>query len=256
MENFSRPVIEEGPSAANPALFPNTVYNAASGQVAMVVGLIGPTTTVTAGHAASSSGFVYSFDVVTCRRADVMVSLAADTLTDTVIRAYRELGFLLPEGGPALAEAGIALVLEGLDQAQARGAHIYGEVLGYAITSDALGIGTFDAQGSGLERAMRLALDHAGMGASDITTVWASSTGNTFSDAAEEQALKRLFGDSVPVMAPKKLLGEPIGAGGTLNAALAMKMWQRGHGTPGPVMVNSCSAGGTNISFVLAPVGE
>src|ERR671936_2571927 len=73
METFSRPVIEEGPAAANPAVFPNTVYNAAGGQVAMQVGAVGPASTVTAGHAAGASAICYAYDLVRCNRADALV---------------------------------------------------------------------------------------------------------------------------------------------------------------------------------------
>jgi 3-oxoacyl-[acyl-carrier-protein] synthase II len=82
MESFCRPLFEEGPQAANPAIFPNTVYNAAGGQVAMQVGAIGPTSTVTAGHGAGASALTYAFDLTACGYADAVLALAVDTLTD------------------------------------------------------------------------------------------------------------------------------------------------------------------------------
>jgi 3-oxoacyl-[acyl-carrier-protein] synthase II len=255
MENFFRPLLEEGAHAANPAVFPNTVYNAAGGQVAMLVGATGPASTITVGHAAGSSAISYAFDLVHAGRADAVVALAADTLTDTVIRGYRETGLL--SNGFALAEAGVALVLERLSLARARGARIYGEVLGWAISSDGQGVGHFDVEGNGIERAMQMALERAGKGTADVTTIWSSATGHAASDAAEEAAIKRIFGSSQPrVAAPKKLLGEPIGAGGALNAALAFKDWQRANGQSRPdgvSLVNSTSFGGTNLTLVLAP---
>jgi 3-oxoacyl-[acyl-carrier-protein] synthase II len=258
MENFSRPLFEEGPRAANPAVFPNTVYNAAGGQVAIHVGAIGPASTVTAGHAAGASALCYAADLVACGRAEAIVCLAADTLTDTVIAAYRELGVLASDngsgkGGFALAEAGVALVLERLSHAQARGARIYGEVLGYGITSDAKGVGKLDPRGRGLERAMRIALDDAGVEPDAVSAVWTSASGHRLADAAENAALSRVFGSAPTTHAPKTLLGEPMGAGGALNAALALHGWQAQPGASGPVLVNSCSLGGTNFSVVLAP---
>jgi 3-oxoacyl-[acyl-carrier-protein] synthase II len=257
MENFSKPLFEEGPAAANPAIFPNTVYNAAGGQVAMHVGTVGPASTVTAGHAAGASAVCYSYDLATCNHADAMVALAADTLTDTVIRGYRALGLLTPgEGGFPLAEAGIALVLERLSSAKARGARIYGELLSYSVTSDARGVGKFDPRGYGLQRAMRGAMERAGVSPGDVQAIWANASGYRLADAAEASAIRRVFGDRARVIAPKRLLGEPIGAGASLNAALALKGWQRGAtelSPAGPVLVNSCSLGGTNFSMVLAP---
>jgi 3-oxoacyl-[acyl-carrier-protein] synthase II len=263
MENFSRPLLEEGPLAANPAIFPNTVYNAAGGQVAMHVGAIGPASTVTAGHAAGASAICYGYDLASCAQADALICLAADTLTDTVIRAYRELGLLATEpasseeGGFALAEAGIALLLERASKAEARGARIYGEVLGYGIASDGRGVGKFDREGQGLERAMRLALERSGLRPGDVKAIWSGLAGYRPADMAEQAAVRRLFGASAPpLLAPKALMGEPMGAGGALAAALAFKAWQHGGpGAPaaGPVLVNSGSLGGTHFCLALAP---
>jgi 3-oxoacyl-[acyl-carrier-protein] synthase II len=260
MENFSRPLFEEGPAAANPAVFPNTVYNAAAGQVAMQVGAVGPASTVTAGHAAGASAICYAYDLARCNQADAIIAVAADTLTDTVIQGYRALGLLSSgDKGFALAEAGVALVLERYSAARARGARIYGEMLGYGIASDAKGAGRFNLRGFGLESAMRTALDRAGFGPEDVTTIWANSNGHRHADAAEAKAIRRLCGDRCPVVAPKRLFGEPMGAGGSLNAALALMRWQHGdagEAPAGPVLVNSCSMGGTHFSLVLAAPPE
>jgi 3-oxoacyl-[acyl-carrier-protein] synthase II len=257
MEQFSRPLFDEGPAAANPAVFPNTVYNAAPGQVAMQVGTVGPTTTVSVGHAAGASAITYSYDLVSRDQADATVAVAADTLTDTVIEGYKAVGMLSPEkGGMALAEAGVALVLERLEKAQARGAHIYGEILAYGIASDAKGVGQFDPRGFGIERAMRLALERAGLQPDDIKAIWASAAGYRLADGAEQAAIKRVFGDGVKVIAPKVQLGEPIGAGGALDAVLALETWKHGAedvAAPGPVLVNSSSMGGTHFSMILTP---
>lgn len=260
MENFSKPLIGEGPAAANPAIFPNTVYNAAPGQVAMATGAVGPTSTVTAGHGAGASALCYAYDLVATGQADAMICLAADTLTDTVIAGYRELGLLggkkRDRGAIGLAEAGIALVLERLSSAKGRGARIYGEVLGFGIASDGLGVGRHDRRGRGAERSMRLALERAGLQPKDVSAVWASTGGYRPADRPEELAIRRVFGESVTVQRPKVLLGEPMGAGGALEAVLALKSWEAPAGAApsrGPVVVNSGSFGGTYFSVVLAP---
>jgi 3-oxoacyl-[acyl-carrier-protein] synthase II len=270
METFARGVIEDGAAGANPALFPNTVYNAAGGQVAMLVGPIGPASTVTSGHAAGASALCYGFDLVSRDQAQAVISLASDTLTDTVIHGYRALGLIAEgaqgaptpatpgEDGYALAEAGLALILERLSGAEARGARIYGEMLGYGISSDGMGVGEGDRGGAGTERAMQLALDQAGLTPGDVTAVWASAAGHRGADRAEAAAINRLFGDlgdkAPPVRAPKRLMGEPMGAGGVLNAALALKSWQANPADAGPVLINSDSMGGTHFSIVLAPL--
>jgi 3-oxoacyl-[acyl-carrier-protein] synthase II len=262
MVDFAIPVIQEGADSANPAMFPNTVYNAAAGQVAMKVGITGSTSTVTAGHAAGASSLVYGVDLAGTDHADAVVCIGADALTDTVISAYSELGVLGGAGsgnggGFAVSEAGVAVLTERLGKAQERGARIYGEVLGYGITSDAAGVGRIDPEGDGIERAMRVALERGGVAAEDVKAVWSSQTGLTVADEAEKKAIERVLSDGAKVMAPKLRLGEPMGAGASLATALALKGWQEGdeEGSPkGPVLVNAMSFGGTNFSILLAPV--
>jgi 3-oxoacyl-[acyl-carrier-protein] synthase II len=268
MEGFSVGVIEEGAGGANPAVFPNTVYNAAGGQVAIKIGALGPASTVTAGHAAGASSLCYGCELAGADHADAMLCLGADSLTDTVITAYRELGVLASPAnggasasdggdspGMALAEAGIAVLVERLGAARKRGARIHAEVLGHAVTSDARGIGRLDPEGEGLERAMRLALERAGVAAQDLAAVWASRCGLAVADEAEAKAIERLVGEDIKVNAPKLLLGEPMGAGAPLNVALAIAAWEHGQDI-GPVLINSASLGGTNFAIVLAPYAE
>jgi 3-oxoacyl-[acyl-carrier-protein] synthase II len=225
----------------------------------MQTGAIGVASTVTAGHAAGASAMTYAFDLAASGKADAVLCIAADTLTDSVLDGYRDLGLLTKsapgsEGtdGFALAEGCVALLLERASHAEARGARSYGELRGYAITSDAQGLGRIDESGAGIEQAMRLALERAGLEPGEITAVWAASCGLPSADEAERLAIERVFGADVEVAAPKRILGEPMGVGGSLMAALALKSWE--HGAPaGPVLVNSLSLGGTNFSVVLAP---
>ncbi|MDA0166507.1 beta-ketoacyl-[acyl-carrier-protein] synthase family protein [Solirubrobacter ginsenosidimutans] len=244
IESFTRGILEEGPAAANPATFPNTVYNAAGGQVAMHLGAVGPASTVTTGHAAGAAALCTAAEIVAGGRADAVLAVAVDALTDAVIDGYRALGLL--SGDFALAEAGVALLVESRSSALARGATIYGELRSHAVTCDALGVGGIDPAGVAAERAMRLALN-----GTPNARVWASACGHAVADAAEASAISRVFGSSVRVDAPKRLLAEPIGAGGALNAALALLAFR--HGEREPALVNSGSLGGTHVSLLLTP---
>ncbi|MFF0153631.1 beta-ketoacyl synthase N-terminal-like domain-containing protein [Micromonospora sp. NPDC005203] len=250
IEAFARPLFESGPRAANPALFPNTVYNAATGQVSMHVGAVGPTTTVTTGHAAGAGALAYAFDILSRDEADGMLAIAADTLTDTVIDAYGEIGPLTTDGF-GLAEAGIAVLLERAGVAAARGASPRAELLGYGIASDGRGVGRWDRDGHGVERALRDALERAGLRPSDVAAVWTNTVGLPDVDDPEDLALARLFEGSAapPRFAPKRLFGEPIGAGAPLALAVATAGEM-----DGPALVVSSSLGGTHIGLVLGPV--
>jgi 3-oxoacyl-[acyl-carrier-protein] synthase II len=255
MEEFAAPVITDGPASANPAVFPNTVYNAAGGQVAIKIGAIGSASTVTAGHAAGASALCYGTDLARADHADAVICVGADSLTDTVIDAYKGLGLLAQM---PLAEAGVAVLVERASSAEARGAEPYAVLAGFAITSDGKGIGAFDSEGEGIERAMRGALDAAGLSPGDVVAVWSGKTGLSEADAAEDAAIGRVFGsDGGPkVLAPKLKLGEPMGAGAQLSVVLALAGWRRGdseHSPKGPILVNSTSLGGTNFSIALVP---
>jgi 3-oxoacyl-[acyl-carrier-protein] synthase II len=191
-----------------------------------------------------------------------VLAIGADTLTDAVVSGYRALGVVAGSEpgsdtarGFAIAEAGITLVLERLGKAKERGARIYGEVLGYAVTSDGKGVGKWDTTGGGIERAMRIALERSGVAPEDVGAIWSAASGLRVADRAERRAIDRVFGEGADVRTPKLKLGEPIGAGGSLSAALALRSWQDGEAAK-PAIVNSLSLGGTNISFVLAPFAE
>ena len=261
MEKFSIPVLYEGAGAASPAVFPNTVYNAAGGQVAMHVGAVGPASTITTGHAAGASAICYSFDLAEADQADGMLAIGADTITGTVLDAFRDLKLVAAEmptpgsgKGFALSEAGVAILLERLGAAQARGARPMAEMLGYGITCDAA---PDRALAGSIERAMRTALDRAGVKPSDVVAVWSSQSGHPTADGAEGSAIETVFGSAPKVISPKFLFGEPLGAGGSLSVALAAEGWRQGdaeHSPPGPVVINSLSLGGTTVSMVLAPL--
>lgn len=261
LEKFFHPLLEEGIKGANPAIFPNTVYNAAAGLVSIHTGITGPSSTVTVGHAAGASALCYGYDLVASGKADAMVCIATDTLTDQVIEGYKELGLLTSNSvvpfagkGFAIAEGSVALVLERVSSAKARGARIYGQMLGYGIASDSKGVGRFNLRGVGLEQAMKTAISQSNIELSDITAIWANAAGYRPIDIAEAAVLRRLFKVKPDVITPKSLLGEPIGVGGILNTALALKAWQQEKYYCAPtesVLVNSCSLGGTHFSIAL-----
>ncbi|MET8413835.1 beta-ketoacyl synthase N-terminal-like domain-containing protein, partial [Streptomyces sp. NPDC005195] len=255
IEDFLLPVLGGCPAEGSPAVFPNTVFNAAAGQVAMHVGAKGPTSTVTTGHAAGASALTVAHDLLLQHRADAVLCPAVEDLSPGVLTAYRGLP-LFEDTGYTLAEAGITLVLERESSARARGARILAEFAGHGTACDAAGVGRWDEDGEGVERAMRAALGHARLHPGEVTAIWANAAGLTRADTPEAHATGRLAAASgCPVHTPKQTLGEPVGAGAQLAALLAVTGWQEGTAA-GPVLINSSSLGGTHISLVLRPATE
>jgi 3-oxoacyl-[acyl-carrier-protein] synthase II len=243
IERFTVPVLESGAAAANPAVFPNTVYNAAAGQVSMQLGVKGPTSTLTSAHAAGASALCVAHDLLRTGAADAVLCPAVDAFSPAALRAYERIPLFSGPGSGryTLAEGGVTLLLERESFARARGATVLGVLSGHGIAADAVGIGRWDPHGAGVERAMRAALAESGV--DTVSAVWANASGLASVDRPEAAAIDRVL-PGVPVEAPKRVLGEPVGAGAQLAIALASRC-------AGPVLVNSSSLGGTHVSLVV-----
>jgi 3-oxoacyl-[acyl-carrier-protein] synthase II len=124
--------------------------------------------------------------------------------------------------GFALSEGGAALVLEALDSAQARGAPVFGEVIGFGASQDAFDLNRPPPDGAGAEACMRSALADAGLAADRIRAVNAHGTGTRAGDPAEAVAIQRVLG-RVPVASIKGAIGHPMAAAGALQAIAAMR---------------------------------
>jgi 3-oxoacyl-[acyl-carrier-protein] synthase II len=254
LERFTAPLLARGPAEANPAVFPNTVYNAAAGQVAMILGTTGVTSTVTSLHAAGAAAVGVATDLLRTGAADAIVCPAVDVPTPLAAEIYRR-SPLCRGRHHTLAEGGYALVLERYSAAKARGARILAEVAGHATASDAIGAGRWDPRGRGLERAMRAALAAAEVDVTDLTAVWTGVAGLPAADRPELRAVRRVLdGHEVRIERPRERLGDPVGAGAHLSAVLAIAGWSSGTG--GPVLLNSSSLGGTHVALVLTPWKE
>ncbi|GAB3208367.1 beta-ketoacyl synthase N-terminal-like domain-containing protein [Nocardia tengchongensis] len=255
ISRFFEPTVTGGPLQGNPAIFPNTVFNAAAGQVAMVLGAKGPTSTLTSGHAAGAAALGTAFDLLRAGRADAVLCTGADELSPYALDAYRGAGPFTGRHGRdfRLAEGSVTLLLERADAARERGATPLAVLAGYATTCDALGIARWDPRGHGVERAMREALAAAGVEPAELTAVWTAAAGLPAVDGPERRAVDRLgLSANCARHEPKRVLGDPVGAGAQLAAALAVTAWAHG-GVQGPVLVNGSSLGGTHTSFVLRP---
>ena len=123
------------------------------------------------------------------------------------------------------------LILEDLEFAKARGAHILAELVGYAATSDAHHITEPAPGGEGLVRAMRRALQKAGLRPEDVDYINAHGTSTPYNDRTETQAIKTCFGDyayQVPISSTKSMTGHTLGAAGAVEAVISILAIQNG----------------------------
>ncbi len=228
----------EDPRYINPAVFPNTVANSASGYVSIWEDL-------RALNVAISDGNCGALDAVACAdihlaqgRADAILVGGAEAMHEALFLAFSLLGTLdHPDhvrqvGHLSLGEGAAFLVVEPQRVARARGARVLGEIVGYGTSFEAPEEGStlIGPSGDALGRAVLNALGDAKLDPSDVDVVCASLSGLHRADEAERAALERVFGggsDGVCVAAPKLVLGETLGAGGAFGMAAALA-WLEG----------------------------
>jgi 3-oxoacyl-(acyl-carrier-protein) synthase len=130
-----------------------------------------------------------------------------------------------------MSEGGAILVLEELEHALSRGAHIRAEVLGQASSSDAFHMARPDPEGRGASRAMRWAIEDAGLQPGDIDYINAHGTATQMNDSTETTAIKRTFGEHarrVPISSTKSMLGHAMGGAGAIEAAVCTLTIEQG----------------------------
>jgi 3-oxoacyl-[acyl-carrier-protein] synthase II len=217
------------------------IPNIGAGQVAIQFGMTGPNFTTVSACATGGHALGESSEIIRRGDADVMVAGGAEaaiyeatlcgfaamralsTRNDDPEAASRPFdagrdGFVIGEG------AGI-VILEALEHAEARGATILAELVGYGATADATHITLPAPGGIGAVRAARRALDKAGMDATDIDHVNAHATSTPEGDKAELQAIRTIFGDHasrISVTANKSMLGHTLGAAGAIEAIISI----------------------------------
>jgi 3-oxoacyl-[acyl-carrier-protein] synthase II len=284
--------LEKGERRVSPFLVPMMMSNAAAAGVSMRLGWRGPCETITTACAAGTHSIGAALRLVQSGRCDVVLAGGTESaLTPTAIAGFGNMTALSSSGvsrpfdaerdGFCIAEGAGVLVLESYERAVARGAHIYCELAGAASNADAHHITAPSPGGAGAAACMELALADAGVAPSDVGHVNAHGTSTPLNDAAEAEAIAKVFGSSSAggpaVTSIKGVTGHSLGAAGALEAAASVLTiarrvipptaryatpdpeitvdvvsWARGW-EPAPGMSNTVGFGGPNGCLVFGP---
>jgi 3-oxoacyl-[acyl-carrier-protein] synthase II len=238
---------DQGPERVSPLAVPLMMANAGTAGLAMRYGLRGPTMTTVSACAAGTDGIGAAMKLIRSGDVDAAVTggteaaltplsraafTAMDAISDSGIsRPFdaRRDGFIMGEG------AGV-LVIEEAEAAEARGATVLGEVLGYGASADAHHITAPEPDGRGAARAIKLALEDAGVGPDDIDYVNAHGTSTPLNDRAETHALKEALGEerakAIPTSSTKSAIGHLLGAAGGVEAVATVLALSEGKAPP------------------------
>ena len=286
---------ERGPSRLSPFLVPMLMANAGSAQVSMQFGLQGPNLTHVSACASSSHALGECGEIIRRGQADIMVAGGAEAaVIPLAIGAFSSMHAMSrrnddPEhasrpfdkdrDGFVLSEGGAVVILEERAHALARGAHVYGELIGYGATADAHHITSPAPEGAGNARAMRMALAQASIAPDRIDYINAHGTSTGPNDREETAAIKAVFGAHAKrllVSSTKSMTGHLLGAAGALEAIACLLALRDGiipptinYVTPDPdldldyvpnvarerrittALSNSMGFGGHNASLIL-----
>ncbi len=285
---------EKGPRRVSPFLVPALIANMASGYISILLGLRGPNSTVVTACATSTHAVGDAWHIIGRGDAEMMLAGGAEaaishlafagfssaralsTRNEQPEKASRP--FDLDRDGFVMGEGAGVVVMETLDHALSRGAHIYGEVIGYGMSGDAYHMTAPDPDGQGAYLSMQRALKSAGAAPGDIDYINAHGTSTEFNDKIETMAIKRLFGDhayKLAISSTKSMTGHLLGAAGAVEFIATLLIMQHqvihptiNYETPDPecdldyvpnraresrvnlAMSNSFGFGGTNATIV------
>jgi 3-oxoacyl-[acyl-carrier-protein] synthase II len=287
---------QRGPERVSPLAITQIISNMAAGLVSIRYNLFGPNTCVVTACAASANAIGDAAEIIKRGAADVMVAGGGEApVCEFSLAGFSQARALSsnnedPEGasrpfdadrdGFVMGEGATTLILEERDHAVSRGATIYGEVVGYGMSSDGYHVTLPRPGGGGAARAMQHALDHAGIDASDVDYINAHGTSTKANDATETAAIKTVFGESaykIPISSTKSMTGHLLGGAGALESLVCLLSMRDNvvlptinYSTPDPecdldyvpneardaevntTMTNSFGFGGHNVSLVFA----
>ncbi len=241
-EGYLRLYRENNPRVA-PLTIPRTMANAGASWISLEFGIRGPTYTISTACASSNHALGQAFWMV--RNGQVIAAIGGGSeavFAEGLLRAWEAMRVVSPDvcrpfsadrRGLSLGEGGAMLILENWEHAQARGAKILGEVVGFGMSSDAHHLTQPCVEGPA--NAMKWAIQDAGIRPEQIGYINAHGTGTQANDSTETQAIRKVLGahaDKVLVSSTKSMHGHALGAAGAIEAVLTLMALQRSIAPP------------------------
>jgi 3-oxoacyl-[acyl-carrier-protein] synthase II len=231
---------ERGPDRVSPSFIPNVLVDAASGQLAIELGIRGPNYAIVSACATGSHTIGEGAELIRRDRADTILAGGTEACIHPLILAgftsMRGLAagngdpkkasrpFDATRAGFVMAEGAGVVHLEELESAKARGAPIYAEVLGYGASNDAYHMAAPDPDSVGVVEMMRQALERSGVEPDEVDYINAHGTSTPLGDVAETKAIKEVFGGhayELAVSSTKSVMGHTFGAAGAVEAIMS-----------------------------------
>lgn len=246
MERECGRLTEKGPSRVGPLFVPLMISNMAAGNVSIQFGLKGKSLNVVTACATGTNSIGEAFRTIQYGEADVMVAGGTESAVSPIgIAGFSSLTALsdcsdptrcsIPfdkdRSGFVMGEGSGVVVLEELEHARKRGAHIYAEVLGYGCSSDAYHITSPAEDGSGAAKAMTNAMEDGGVQPEDVTYINAHGTSTHHNDLFETRAIKLAFGEhakNLKINSTKSMVGHLLGAAGAVEFIACVKELEEG----------------------------
>ena len=234
-------IYEKGPKRVSPFFVPMLISDMAAGMVSIIHGAKGPNLAITTACASGTHSIGEAYRIIERGDADAMIAGGAEAAIDPLSMAgfcsakamstrnddplHSSRPFDLNRDGFVMGEGAGTIVMESLESALARGAKIYGEVIGFGMTGDAFHITQPAPGGEGAARSMVMAIRGAGITPDRVDYINAHGTSTDANDKLETAAIKKVFGDAaykVAISSTKSMTGHLLGAGGAVEVVACM----------------------------------
>jgi 3-oxoacyl-[acyl-carrier-protein] synthase II len=234
VERYFRAIYTHAATRPSPSLLLSFALATTTDHIAHEFGLQGPRTTTATVCSSSATAIAFACDAIVAERADVMVSGGSDSFCEVTYAGFNSLRAIDPEGcrpfdksrqGLSLGEGAAILILEEFEHARARGARVWGEVLGYGISAEAYHLTAPEASGEGIARCIRLALVDAKRRPEEVDYINAHGTATPLNDVAETRGIKLAFGKKayeIPISSIKSMIGHCLGSAGGIEAVATL----------------------------------